>query len=73
VLLLHPVYSLNFLEQIKWNAKPFADRDECRNVFGKTGAAVSDPGIQKVTADAMIHANSIRDFFDISAAHLANR
>src|SRR5437763_9773352 len=71
-LLLHPVYSLHFLQQIKWNTESFADRDECRNVFGKTGAAVSDPSIQKITADAMVHANSVRDFFDISAACLAN-
>ena len=72
-LFLGGVYSLHFLQQIERNTEPFADRNECSNVFGKTRAAVSNPSIKKITANAMIHSNPVRDFFDIGATRLANR
>src|SRR5437667_1955943 len=72
-LFLSVVYALHFLEQIERSAKPLADRNERSNILGETGTAVSNSSVKKITADAMIHANSICNFFDIGAAGLADR
>ena len=71
-LFLSSVYALDFLEQIERSAKPLADRNECGNIFGKTGTAVADPSVEEITANAMVHSNSVGDFFDVGAARLTN-
>jgi len=42
------------------------------NIFGKAGTTVPNSGVQEITANAMIHTDSIGDFFHIGAACLTN-
>ena len=66
------VYALHFPEQIEWRSELIADRDERRNVFRKTGAAVSDSSVQKIAPDTVIHPNPVGHFFHIGATRFAN-
>jgi hypothetical protein len=59
-------------QQGKRHAQLIADRDKGGNVLGKTGATVTDPGVEKVPSYAAIHSDSVGNFFDISAAGLTN-
>src|SRR4029077_3221580 len=72
-LLLSVVYALHFLEQIEWSAKPLADRNERSDILRETGTAVSNSRVQEIAPDAMIHSNSVGDFFDVGAARLTDR
>src|SRR6267143_2249352 len=71
-LFLSIVDPLHLLEQIERSPKPLADGDECSNVFRKTGTAVSKSSVEEITANAMIHSNSVGDFFDVRTARLTN-
>src|SRR5207249_6491513 len=71
-LFLSIVYALHFLKQIERSSKPLADCNEGSNILGETGTAVSNSRVQEITANSMIHSNSVGDFFDIGAAGLAN-
>src|SRR5947208_16928275 len=66
------VYVLHFPEQSKWRSELIADRDERRNVFWKTGAAVSDSSIQEIASDTVIHPDPVSHFFHIGSACFAN-
>ena len=50
----------------------FADRDERGDVLRETGAAIADAGVEKIAADPAIHADAVRDFFDVRAARFAD-
>ena len=71
-LFLRVVYPLHFPQQSEWSAKSLADCNERRDVFGEAGTAVSNSGVQEITANAMIHSNSVGDFFDICPTRFAN-
>jgi hypothetical protein len=66
------VYALHLPEQSEWRSKLLTDRDERRNVFWETGAAVSNPSVQKIAPDTVIHPDPVGDFFHIGSARFAN-
>ena len=67
------VNSLYFLQKSKRNTELLANVDERGDVFWKTGTAVSDAGIEKLAAYAPVHSNSVRDFFHVCSARIADR
>ena len=63
--LLRLVDLANFMEQLEVDAALLRHPVKCGHVFGKAGAAVAQPGAQKLGPDAAVQAHARGDVLDV--------
>ena len=56
---------MHFLEQIEWHPQLITDGRKRRQIFGKAGAAITQPGIEKRASNPLVHPHALSHFFHI--------